>query len=96
MPNITYTYTHTLKRKCSTDRYGKLMHHSIQVLSESVSKALQEVRGEEVAETAKFCLMMDRFFDSLNVTNYSEGYEKLKSYIEFTHISLDIIQMCSN
>lgn len=56
------------------------MHHSIQVLSESVSKALQEVRGEEVAETAKFCLMMDRFFDSLNVTNYSEGYEKLKPY----------------
>ena len=23
---------------------------------------------------------MDRFFDSLNVTNYSEGYEKLKPY----------------
>ena len=57
------------------------MHHSIQVLSESVSKALQEGRGEEVAETAKFCHMMDGFFDSLNVTNYSEGYEKIKPAI---------------
>lgn len=50
------------------------------MLSESVFHALLEVGGDEVAETARFCQMMDRFFDSLNVTNYSECYKKLKPF----------------
>ena len=40
------------------------------MLSKSVSDALLEVGGEEFEGTAKFCDMMDKFFDALNVTNY--------------------------
>ena len=50
----------------------------MQVLSEMVSHALLEVDADEFSATSKFCLMMDRFFDCLNVTNYSECYQKLK------------------
>ena len=45
-----------------------------------MSKALLEVGGDEATETAKFCLMMDRFFDSLNVVNYEEGHKHSKEY----------------
>ena len=50
------------------------------MLSETVSHALLEANGNEFSATSKFCLMMDHFFDCLNVTNYSECYEKLKIY----------------
>ncbi len=52
----------------------------LQVLSESVSKALQMTGGSEVEETARFALMMDRFFDSLNVTNFTNGIHKRKPF----------------
>ena len=42
----------------------------IQVLSETVSKALVRTGGEEAAETAKFVSLVDKFFDCLNVNNY--------------------------
>ena len=50
------------------------------MLSESVSHALLETNDDEFSATAQFCLMMDQFFDCLNVTNYSECYQKLKPY----------------
>jgi len=50
------------------------------VLSKSVSDALLEVGGEEFEGTAKFCDMMDKFFDALNVSNYTECITKLKLY----------------
>ena len=52
----------------------------IQVVSESVSHALLEENSEGFSTTSKFCLMMDHFFDCLNVTNYSECYKKLKPF----------------
>ena len=52
----------------------------MQVLSETVSHALLEIDADEFSATSKFCVMMDRFFDSLNVTNYSKCYKKLKIY----------------
>ena len=36
----------------------------IQVLSESVSKALQLTGGDEAVETARFVSMMDKLFDA--------------------------------
>lgn len=51
-----------------------------QVLSESVSKALQLVGGVEAAETSKFVGMMDKFFDILNVHNYTHGVHARKPF----------------
>ena len=49
-------------------------------MSETVGKALQQTGGEEASETAKFILVMDRFFDCLNVKSLSESYKHLKLY----------------
>ena len=46
----------------------------LKVLSESVSKALTLVGGEETSETAKFTSMLDKFFDALNVTNFTRKH----------------------
>ena len=51
-----------------------------QVLSESVSKALQLVGGVEAAETSKFVGMMDKFFDIFNVHNYTHGVHARKPF----------------
>ena len=52
----------------------------MQILSESVSKALMLTGGEEVSETALFVSMVDRFFDCLNVNNFTSGKFKRKVY----------------
>ena len=51
-----------------------------QVLSESVSKALQLSVGSEASETAKFVGMMDKLFDLLNVHNYTHGVHARKRF----------------
>ena len=50
------------------------------MLSESVSKALQLVGGVEAAETSKFVGMIDKFFDILNVHNYTHGVHARKPF----------------
>ena len=52
----------------------------LQVLSESVSKALTMICGEEASETAHFVFMVDRFVDCLNVNNFTSGKSKRKPY----------------
>ena len=52
----------------------------MQVLSETVSKALQLVSGEEASQTAIFAEMMDKFFDALNVHNYEHGIHSRKDF----------------
>ena len=52
----------------------------MQVLSETVSKALESTGGDEASETAKFVKMIDQFFDCLNVTNLTNGKHKRKSF----------------
>ena len=51
-----------------------------QVLSESFSKALTLIGGENVKETAKFVTMMDKYFDALNVSNFTNGKHKRKPF----------------
>ena len=48
----------------------------MQVLSNSVSKALQLTGGTEALETARFVDMFNNFFDCMNVSSLSAG--KLK------------------
>ena len=52
-----------------------------QVLSETVGKVLLVTGSAEVAATANLCLMMDKFFDFLNVRNTEEHKIKLKSFL---------------
>ena len=52
---------------------------AVQVLSSSVGNVLNEFGPPDAAETAKFCLMMDSFFDGLNVRNNEEQKLKRKS-----------------
>ncbi len=51
-----------------------------QVLSETVSKVMQHYGGDDAAETAKFCIFMDRFFDCTNVRSMTEGWRSLKPF----------------
>ena len=51
-----------------------------QVLSESVSKALVLTGGPEAQGTAKFVAMIDKFFDILNVSNFTNGTRNRKPF----------------
>ena len=53
---------------------------TVQVLSESVSKALRLT--EEAQETAKLVGMFDRFFDCLNVNSFTKGRCSRKPFQE--------------
>ena len=52
----------------------------MQVLSESVSKALTLTGGEKTQETARFTSFLDKFFDSLNVSNFCNGKKQRKPF----------------
>ncbi len=54
--------------------------HVLQVLSESVSKALKFSGDTGVEETARFVELMDKMFDCLNVHNFSHGYHARKLF----------------
>ena len=45
-----------------------------------MSKAFLFYGEEETEETSQFVMMMDRFFDSLNVSNYSSAKHKRKVF----------------
>ena len=69
-----------------TNEHFKLTSYSVmnvrlavQVLSSSVGNVLKEFGPPETAGTAKFCLMMDSFFDCLNVRIKEEHKLKRKS-----------------
>ena len=49
-------------------------------MSESVAYALEHTGGKELEETVKFIRMIDKFFDTLNVTNLVNGKKKRKSF----------------
>ena len=49
-------------------------------MSEIVSNALIFTKDERVEETAKFIGMIDKFFDTLNVTNLVTGKIKRKVF----------------
>ena len=53
-----------------------------QVLSNSVGTVLNTYGSQEVTATAQFCLMMDKFFDCMNVRNTMEHQKKLKPFFK--------------
>lgn len=52
----------------------------LQVLSDSVSKALEMTGGKDAQETAKFVGMFDKFFDCLNVNSFIKGKHSRKAF----------------
>lgn len=50
------------------------------MLSESVSKALTLVGGQDAQETARFVSMFDKFFDCLNVSSFEKGNKSRKPF----------------
>ena len=54
--------------------------HITQVLSESVSKALKLANKTCAEETSKFIEYMDKFFDPLNVSNFTGGKTSRKPF----------------
>ena len=57
---------------------------AVQVLSFSVGKVLQEFGPQDAAGTAKVCMLMDSFFDCLNVRNTEEFKTKRKPNLRST------------
>ena len=55
-------------------------YHITQVLSESVSKALKLTNKTSTEETSKFIEYMDKFFDTLNVSNFTSGKTSRKPF----------------
>ena len=54
----------------------------VQVLSESVAKALSLTGRPEVEGTAEFADMFDKYLDILNVSNFDNGKRKRKRFQE--------------
>ena len=52
----------------------------MQVLRETISKALQLTGGPEATETVRFISMFDKFFDCVNVVNFTSGRFKRKVF----------------
>lgn len=52
----------------------------LQVLSDTVCKAFILTGGPELYETIRFVYVFDRFFDSLNVSNFTNGKYKRKVF----------------
>lgn len=63
--------------------YSKMtVKYAAQVLSSSVGKVLLEFGPKEAKETAKFCLLVDQFFDCGNVRNPNEHKTKRKPFLK--------------
>ena len=57
------------------------------VLSTSISNAFVWAKNPEYEETAKFCLMFDKFFDCMNTRRAREGKEKSKADFYLTEVT---------
>ena len=49
-------------------------------MSETVANAIMLTGGTEALQTAKFVSLFDKFFDLLNVSNFTNGVKKRKSF----------------
>ena len=72
LPKLTYDHINLTSYSIMNVRLA------VQVLSTTVSNVLKEFGPAEAAGTAKFCMMMDSFFDIANIRNTSEHKHKSK------------------
>ena len=57
------------------------VNHAAQVLSATMASVLKAFGPPDIAGTAKFCEMMDKFFDCFNVRSSSEGTKTRKAFL---------------
>ena len=75
MPKLTQDHIHL-------SSYSKMtVKFAVQVLSKTVATVLRMTGKESIMETAKFCEMMDSFFDCLNVRSIEEAKRKRKPFL---------------
>ena len=76
------TWQHRLVAKKKKKRILRVTTCTLihKVLSESVSKALASFGGTETKETALFTEMFGKFFDALNVRNFTDGKTQRKPF----------------
>lgn len=73
------------------------MHNFNKVLSESVSNALKHTGGNKALETCKFTTLFDKFFDMLNVGNFTNGARNRKPFQRpYRHSDDFRLAVCSN
>ena len=63
-----------------------------QVLSETIGNVLNNFGSEEAEVSGQFCIMMDKFFDYLNVRNRKEHIIKRKLFLK-PYESVDNIRL---
>ena len=85
-----HPYNHTLPplphTHCAhwySDSYMHTLYQLPQVLSKSVCDAFSYFGDPTTKETEKFILMMDRFFDCLNVRSLNQWKEKRKPVLSW-------------
>jgi len=76
LPKLTYDHIKLTSYSVMNVRLA------VQILSSSVAKVLSEYGAPESTETARFCLMMDSFFDIVNIRSKDEYIKKLKPNLE--------------
>ncbi len=75
LPKLSYDHIKLNAFSCMNVRLAA------QVSSDSVGKVLAKFGPPEACATSKFCLMMDGFFDCLNVRNSTECIKKQKPFL---------------
>ena len=76
LPKLTYEHINLTPYSIMNVRLAA------QVLSSTVSEVLTNYGPSDAAGTAKFCLMIDQFFDIMNVSNTKSGAHQLKPFRE--------------
>ena len=77
-----------LINKLSSDHINLISYSEVrvnlaaQVLRETLRNVLNKFGLEEAAGTGKFCLMMGKFFDCLNIRNAKEHITKRKPFLK--------------
>ena len=80
LPKLTFEY---IKLSLFSIMNVKL---AAQISSSSVSNILNNFGTPEAAGTAKFCSLMDSFFDILNIRNTDEYLHKQKPFLVPLHL----------
>ena len=82
IPKITYEHINLNRYSCMNVKL------TVQVLSSTMGNVLLEFGPSDAAETAKFCTLMDLFFDCTNVRNTKEHVDKRKPFLK-PYVSVD-------
>ena len=76
LPRLTYEHSHL-------NSYSVMrVNLAAQVLSSSMARVLQVYGPPDSKETAKFCEIMDSFFDCTNVRSTAEGERTRKQFVK--------------